>query len=108
MKVDSFFDQWLPHMSEHFSADGFAALDEIKEFIRSNVPIAALEKRALLLAGLPPTKVNEGFVAFCRELADGVAKAGMPENLRVGVVIAAADIVRERLAEIESRGAGCA
>jgi hypothetical protein len=106
MKEGSIFDQWLPKMTGHFSADGFAALEEIKEFIRSNVSTAALEERAFLLAGLPPTKVNDGFAAFCCELAHGVAQAGMPENLRTGVVIAAADIVRERPAEIVSHGAG--
>ena len=83
-----------------------AALDEIKEFIRSRVPIAALEKRAFMLAGLSSKRLNDGFAVFCRELADSAAKAGMPENIRVGFVIAAADIVRERLAEIESRGTG--
>jgi hypothetical protein len=108
MKEGSIFDQWLPKMTDHFSADGFAALEDIKEFIRSNVSTAALEERAFLLAGLPPAKVNDGFAAVCCELADGVAQAGMPENLRTGVVIAAADIVRERLAEIESHGVGCA
>lgn len=105
MKEDSIFDQWLPQMIGHFSADGFAALGEIKEFIRSNVLTAALEECAFTLAGLPPADVNEGFAAICRELADQ-ARESVPENLRIGFVIAAADIVRERLAEIDSHGIG--
>ncbi len=107
MKEDSIFDQWVPRMVDRFPTGGFNALEDIKEFIRSNVSTAALDECAFMLAGLPATEANDGFAAICSELAD-LVRESMPENLRIGVLIAAADIVRERLAEIDSHGAGCA
>jgi hypothetical protein len=88
------------------NSNGLAALEELKRWIRQNVSIVALEERALRLAGLPSPEVDEGFDAFCRELAEGVARTGMPERICTGFIIAAADIVRERMAEFQSRGTG--
>jgi hypothetical protein len=105
-EIDEIAVPFSPEMIEYFSANGVAALEELKRWIRQNVSIVALEERALRLAGLPSPEVDEGFDAFCRELAEGVARTGMPERIRTGFVIAAADIVRERMAEFQSRGTG--
>ncbi len=105
-EIDEMAVRFSPEMIEYFSAKGLAALEKIKKFIRQNVLTVALEERAVRLAGLPPPEVDEAFAAFCCELAESVARAGMPGRICTGFVIAAADIVRERMVELQSRGTG--
>jgi len=59
-----------------------------------------------MLAGLPPSDIDEGISAICRELAECFVKDGFPEKLRVGFAVAAVDILRERLAQLQAAGAG--
>jgi hypothetical protein len=38
---------------ENFSTEGRAAVDVLKDFVQSTIGTAALDERALILAGLP-------------------------------------------------------
>jgi hypothetical protein len=91
---------------ERFSPEGRAAIEEIKAFIRETAPVDVVHERALLLAGLREDDVEAGIAKFSQELAEGFAKAALPEKFRAGFVIAAAEILREKLAELQTRGTG--
>jgi hypothetical protein len=80
----------------------------LKDFIRSNVSVAALDEKALILAGLPQADIDNGVSAIAFELGDYFARAGLPGNLHFGLAFAAAEMVRERIASMQSCGAGCA
>jgi hypothetical protein len=67
---------------DNFSAEGRAAVDHLKDFIRSNVSIDVLREQALILAGLPQADIDEGLAAGCHELALCFAQDGRLSNLR--------------------------
>lgn len=92
-------------MIEHFSPEGRAAILLIKNFIRENVSIDALEERALMLAGLPQAEVNAGVGDFCSELT-AAFEGELSEHLRVAFTVASAEIVCERIAGIQATGSG--
>jgi hypothetical protein len=104
--MSTHLDYWHPRMIERFSARGRAGIGEFKAFIREHVSTAALEERALTLAGLPAGEIDEGLAVACCELADELVRVGMPAHLRAGVIIAAADLIRLRVLEFQSQGAG--
>jgi hypothetical protein len=103
MKEGSIFDQWLPKMTDHFSADGFAALEEIKEFIRSNVSTAALEE-CWFAANQSQWRLCDLLLRAGRGCWPG-GNAGKPSYRRR---YRGSWYRGERLAEIESHEAGCA
>jgi hypothetical protein len=56
--------------------------------------------------GLRPDDVEAGIAKFCRELAECLERLRLPEKFHVGFVIAAGDILREKLVEFQMRGIG--
>ena len=64
---------------------------------------AALDERALILAGLPHSEIDEGVEHCCNELLEAFEHFGLPKTLRHGFTIASADIVRERTCEGQSQ-----
>jgi hypothetical protein len=86
--MSSHLDFWRPEMIGRFSARGRAAVEEFKAFVREHVSLAALEERALLLAGLPPSEIDDGLRDCCRELAEELVRVGLPKKWRTGITIA--------------------
>jgi hypothetical protein len=58
-----------------------------KEFIVEHVSPAAIEQRALELAGLPPEEVDLGLADSYHELAEELGRMGMPSKWHVGFCI---------------------
>ena len=90
----------------HYSPEARTALEMLKDFIRENAPLDALDERALALAGLPEGEINEGIACVCRELAELFAEEGWLPNLQVGLTIATGELVRDRIAALQARGIG--
>jgi hypothetical protein len=83
-----------------------APLDLVKNFIRETAPVDVIEERALLLAGEPQDKVEDGLAVFCEELGRCFSQQELSATFVAGFTIAAADMVRERIDELNSNGTG--
>jgi hypothetical protein len=88
-------------------ADGRTLYEFSREFVPAR-GIKAVNDVALALVGQPPDKVDEGIAhmlqLFAKKLA---AQPNPPSQVFVdGVVVVCREMLRERIAELESGGSG--
>ena len=85
-------------------SDGQAALDEIKAYVRRVA--SSVDFEALYLTGLPEDELDAAITEIARTMAANLATLGRGSHIQLGLGHAYAEVICERVAELEATGRG--